>query len=1167
MVIFRRSFIIDFLRTLLRSKMRFLSILAIIALGVGFYAGINATQPNMVLSADKYYQEQNLADFRIISPLGIKQDDIRQVLQLPGIEQAYPGYTQDLFLVAEDGTRSTARLISVASRDEDSNALNRPIVVEGRLPAAADEIVIDNGLKVPDSVVIGSLLTAVLPAEGSVADVLQESVFKVVGFAISPLFINIDRGQTSIGDGSVDFFAYIPQESFALESFTDISLRTADSLRLTAYTPEYDQHLLPLKTQIEALGESIIAAETEKMREDIGRGKSELEAGKADAEAKLAEAAASLDNAEAELEQGEAELIQKEEEYRQEITDGRLELAEGRRELDKGRILYFSSYITWLQGYNQYQDGRDELSTARARLDNARLQIEQAERDLDAAGQQLAAARALLDRMQELITILQNTQQVLSAGADIDEAQLRLLIDEIRVYAPDLAQELENYSADPDADESLLKSLISTVLSWLEDEYAAANAEYLEGMAEYEAGRKKLAASRIEYEDGLADYHQGMEQLEAAKAELDQGRLELDAAQLEIEAGEARIAAGESELEQAESRLERELDQGRSELEAARRDLEAARIQFNQERQSVMAEISRAEADIREAERQLLEIPQQWFVLTRDDNPGYADYGADARRIGAVARIFPLFFFLVAALVCFTTMTRMIEEERIQVGTMKALGYGSMAIASKYMAYALSASMIGSVIGLLFGFNTFPRSIMNAYGLLYEIPYVLAPFHINYAAFSIFVALLTVFLAMTASVRELRSTPAILMQPRAPKPGKRILLEKIEPLWSRLSFSHKLAARNIFRYKQRLMMTVIGIAGCTALLLTGFGLKDSINAIIGKQFDDIFIYDGQLMIDTEQPAAEAAMTELLAEHKDITSYQKTHMESISITSFSSGSAHSASLLVVEDPPSISDFIFLQERESRKPLHLGNDGAIITEKLSELIQADQGDSIVFRDADNRTYTIRIAGIAENYLTHYVYMSPDYFEQVTYRQPVYNGAVFNLENPQNIDQSAFQEDLLTRDFVLGSMLTLEISSEFGNTLDSLNYVVLILIISAGALAFVVLYNLININITERIREIATIKVLGFRDREVSMYVFREIMVLTVIGTVAGLFLGILLHRFVMNTMEVDNMMFGKEINLLSYIFSIALTMLFSVLVNVTMHYKLRRIKLAESLKSVE
>jgi putative ABC transport system permease protein len=386
-------------------------------------------------------------------------------------------------------------------------------------------------------------------------------------------------------------------------------------------------------------------------------------------------------------------------------------------------------------------------------------------------------------------------------------------------------------------------------------------------------------------------------------------------------------------------------------------------------------------------------------------------------------------------------------------------------------------------------------------------------------------------------------------------------------LWRRLSFSHKVTSRNLFRYKKRLLMTIIGIAGCTALLLTGFGLRDSVNAIMGKQFDKIFLYDGLVYLDTAKAPSADAVDKFVAARPGVTGTMEMRNETVSALLEGTGRSYEANLLIPEDPAGFPSFISLHDRATQAPIALPGDGAVITEKLSELLHVKPGDTMRYQDAENRTYEIKVAAVAENYLTHYIYLSPAYFDKVTVRAPEYNAIAFNLANPDGAGEPAMKTDLMAHPGVLGAMFTRSMAANFRDEIGSLNYVVLVLILSAGALAFIVLYNLTNINITERIREIATIKVLGFRDREVSAYIYRENVLLTIGGTALGLLMGVALHRFVMGTMEIDTMMFGKSIELLSYGLSILLTFGFSVLVNVFMYYKLRRVKMVESLKSVE
>ena len=546
-------------------------------------------------------------------------------------------------------------------------------------------------------------------------------------------------------------------------------------------------------------------------------------------------------------------------------------------------------------------------------------------------------------------------------------------------------------------------------------------------------------------------------------------------------------------------------------------------------------------------------------------NPGYSGYGDDAKRIGAIAKVFPLFFFLVAALVALTTMTRMVDEERVQIGTLKALGYGTITIASKYLIYALISSLTGAIIGLVVGYKLFPFVIMNAYGMMYDIPVKLMPFHWNYAIISVILAIVTTTVAtLFAIIHELQAEPAILMQPKAPKPGKRIFLERIKPFWSRLSFSQKVSFRNVFRYKRRFFMTVLGIAGCTGLLLTGFGIRDSVNDIMGKQFSEIFLYDGQIIIDDDKLTLED-VHDLLATNSDIQDYLPVQMEKIDVEA--NGRTYEANLMVPLDIETFTKMIDLHERTTGKPVPLEADGVVITEKLAKLLDVGLGDTFSFINPEHIRYEVKVGGIAENYLMHYIYMPPEYYEEIANTDAVVNSAMFTIKDQENLSAQQFKEELLEHDGVLSIVFLSDIEEEFNDMMGNLNFVIIVIILSAGALAFLVLFNLTNINITERIREIATIKVLGFRDHEVDAYIFRENMLLTLVGTFLGLFLGVLFHKYIIRTMEIDSMMFGQQAHPESFLWSILLTLIFTLLVNLFMHRKLKRVNMVESLKSVE
>ncbi len=1167
----KKSFGKDIRRSILKSRARFLSIMAIIALGVGFFAGINASEPDMILSADRYYKDSRLADFRLVSPLGFKPEDIEAVRQTTGVETIQEGFMKDVFLISDTGTTATARLFSYDAADYVTNTgLSVPQLKEGRLPENSGEIAIETGFGVPPEIGLGSQVKVFLPEGEILQDSLATDTYTVVGRITSPMYLDFERGQTNIGDGSVSFFAYIAEVDFVMDKVTDVFVRTTDTQRLTAYSEAYKAHLDPITTQFESLGDRAIGAETKLLRDELNEGKEELKQNKEKAERELADAEKQLVDAEREIEDGERELAENEAKYTRELEDKRVLLEKGRAELNAGLMKYFEGYTTWLEGYIAYLDGRDQLNVSKQQLDDAKVQIEQGEKDLAEAKIQLDAAKVMLDTLKATLDSLKKTRDALPTdGTGLSQDAFDSLIAELRKTSPELADALtERFVPDDPGQTAQLGLALEISIIQMEQTYDVQKRQYDDGLAQYQEGVAELAKGKREYESGLAQYNSGLATLNRSKVELDRGKVELDKAKQTLASSEAKLTAGEAQLTKGEQDLIRELEEGRQKLAQARVDLAEGRATFEAEKADALAQIADAEEKIRDAERKIIEIPDSWFVLTRDGNPGYSSYGDDARRIGAVAKVFPLFFFLVAALVCLTTMTRMVEEERVQIGTLKALGYSSLAISAKYLIYALAASLVGAFIGLAVGFRLFPGLVMNAYGMMYQIPVRLTPDHLDYALISILLAVVTtVSAALGATLQELRAHPAVLMQPKAPKPGKRIMLERIKPLWRRLSFSHKVTARNIFRYKQRFLMTAIGIAGCTALLVTGFGLRDSINAIMDKQFGEIFLYDGLVVTNTDKEPAKRDLAVILGADDQVKDYTPVLSETVSTLKSGSSRTFEANLIVPDDADAFRAFYDLHERVSREPLLLPDEGAIISEKLAGLLDIKVGGDLTYRDTENRTYTVRVAGIAENYLTHYIYLSPRAFDRLTFRTPVFNTAVFNVEDPDRIDEKAFKERLLSHEGVQATLFTQGIADDFGKTIKSLNLVVLVLILSAGALAFVVLYNLTNINITERIREIATIKVLGFRDKEVSAYVYRENVILTLIGTLGGLALGFVLHRFVMGTMEIDNMMFGKNVQWISYLLSAVLTMAFTVIVNLVMFRQLQKINMVESLKAIE
>jgi len=571
---------------------------------------------------------------------------------------------------------------------------------------------------------------------------------------------------------------------------------------------------------------------------------------------------------------------------------------------------------------------------------------------------------------------------------------------------------------------------------------------------------------------------------------------------------------------------------------------------------------------IADADEKISKIEKpQWYILDRNSNAGYSSYEDDTGRIDAIAKIFPVFFFIVAAFVCLTTMTRMVEEHRTQIGTYKALGYGNLSIASKFLIYAAIASIFGSIVGLSVGLKLFPYVIADAYSMLYKLPPILMPLRIDYIFWITLGALICTSTAVyLACYKELREHPASLMRPKSPKMGKRVLLERVPFIWSRLNFFSKVTIRNLFRYKKRLVMTLLGVAGCTALMLAGFGLRDAISSIVPLQYGEVFQYNSMIIIDENAKAADSTdVVNILESNENISDILNIRLKNLDAGS--NDEWQKINLLVPQDSNKIDKFISIHEMDSKKSIKLTDDGVVIGEKLAKILKLKVGSEITIKESEFKKVTVKVAAINENYTLHYVYMTPKLYEKVFGQKLVLNSILANMQQVSKSAEDKISGDLVDNNAILQVNFTSSNKKSFTDMVNSLNSVVFVMIISAGALAFVVLYNLTNINITERIREIASIKVLGFYDLEVSQYVFRENIILTVIDTCVGLLGGIVLNKFVLQTSETDVVMFGREIYWYSYVFAAALTIAFAVLVNILMHFKLKKISMIESLKSVE
>lgn len=911
----------------------------------------------------------------------------------------------------------------------------------------------------------------------------------------------------------------------------------------------------------------------------IEEAKKELEEGRRqydDSKKELDDAQAEVDAARKEMAEGSAQLDSAQWEIdrnRAELSEGRAQIEAAKKELEDGREQYengLAEYQTNLERVNQAKDilarAEEEVRRLEEQEDTdpnilaiAQAAVQAANEGLAQAEQQLADGAAQLEEAKKQIedgelAIAENEQKIADGEAQLDDAQRQLdagmaelsagrsRIDEAQRQIDEGRKQLEEAKIKLDDGERQMT-----------DGYA----EYAAGLEEYLKNSELLAEGRREYDKGLRDYLEGLEQYNDGLAKIEDGEKQYYEGMLTIAEKRGKLADGSDRYEQGLI----ELEDAKKKYEEGLRDYEDGVYEFERE-------IAKAERELADAREKIADVGNaEWYIFKRDDNTGYAEYDSNSERINKIAAIFPVFFLLVAGLVCLTTMSRMVEEQRTQVGTLKALGYSKGAIMRHYMTYAVSGAAAGGIIGAIGGCFLFPSVIVYAYSMMY----IITDIHYLFTPENMIVSIGSMVLAIAATVffscsKALQETPASLMRPKAPKAGKRVLIERIPFLWNNMNFFAKVSGRNLFRYKRRMFMTIVGIAGCTALSLTGFGLKNSITDIVDLQYNQIYKYSGYMAYDEDIKLSELnSIYDTLLDYDENTKYTRALIKQYG-TEFS-GNNVQVYVTAVEDAELFETFVDFHERVSREKLTLA-DGAVITEKAAKLLNAEVGDEITVTVSDGVNRKVKIAGITEQYTSHYLYVSEDLYKEVFGGAPDYNMIYFDNGISRDEDvQNGFTEHMLKNENVLAVIMNASSLSSVHDTLQIMDLVTVVLIVSAAALAFVVLYNLTNVNITERIREIATLKVLGFYDAEVSSYVFRENIILSIMGGFAGLFLGHALCLFVINTAEIDEVMFGRSIHFPSYIWALLVTVAFSLIVNLIMTRVLKKISMVESLKSVE
>ena len=1073
---------------------RYLAIFAIIALGAGLFVGLRLSRPDFLETYNNYTNKTNFYDFRLVSTLGLTDEDLAEVKKMDGVKLAEGAVGADfLFNTADEDN-----LIMMAQSIPEN--VNQIKLKAGRMPEKANECLADPDMYSKDD--IGSTIKLSKDNSEQTFDTFAYDEYTIVGLAYSVLYINMERGSSTLGNGSVKGYIYIPMDGFSTDYYTDIYV-CVDSEGYV-YSDEYEQ-----STQKYVDGLEKFMSERAVIRHDaiIDDAMSQLD----DAKKQYEDGKTQYDAAKAEYDAGYAEYVQKK-------SDTEAQLEQARKEIENAeRMMGDSSVIDQKQA---------ELDAAKAELDKGQAEYERGLKQFN------AKAKLAYGAVDEQIAYYEN--RIIDKQNDIAAQNA-----EIESLNAQLAEAQAN-------GDSLKARLIEWKIKTANDRISRDNADIERYNERLEVHRQKRAEVDAELEPYRKQLEDAKAQLDAGYAQIESGQAELDAAREMISSGGAKLEAAKKQYEQGKAEAERGFAEAEKELASGKAQLDAAK------------------AELDSAEKQIKNINHaDTYVLDRDTNAGYVCFESDTNVVQSVASVFPVFFFLVAALVCLTTMTRMIADQRTQIGIMKALGYSSGAIIGKYMFYSGSATVFGCIFGIAAGSFAFPAVVWFGYGLIYNLSGLTFTMDWPLAA-GITAANLAVTLLVTwyCCAKELKCAPAELIRPKAPEAGKRILLERIPVVWNDMSFMQKVSARNIMRYKKRIFMMLLGIGGCTALVLTALGLNDTIQNVVTRQYDDIILYDYEITMayDMNEEEQEIFFRDAGDDIKDVVFLYR------GLAEVSGSDAIKSATLTVTDGKKLCKYIDLSY--DGEPIdYPGRGEAAINYNLArQLGGIEVGDEIKLTTSEKKELTVTVSALFDNYVDSFVFISPETCEEQLGEVPEYKSALANAPDGADVNRCA---EALTHDVdgVRGVTLSTDIKERMSSMLDGLLVVVAAIILCAGLLAFIVLYNLTNINISERIREIATLKVLGFYPNEAAHYVFRENLILTGAGAVFGLGLGVALHAFVMNAIKVDMMYFKPHISFLSFAVSIVITFVFAMIVNAIMRRRIDNIDMAGALKSIE
>lgn len=1048
----KKALLKDSVKEIRKTYKRFLSILLMSLLGVGFFAGIRATSPDMRKTIDNYYNEQNFYDIQMISTLGLTDEDIKLIKSNEYVSEVYGSFSKEALVNISNNSEPVVKVHSLLD-------INKVILIDGRLPQSDSECVVEQGFLTQTAKKIGD--TIVLEDSD---DSFNNDTLTIVGTVESPLYITRDRGSGTLGTGKIDYYIYTNSTNFNLDVYTELYIKIKNENSYLTTSDEYSKLANSALDSINGYEEQINTRRYDEL---------------------IKEANDKVDEAQQEID-----------DYRKQIEDSKVSINSQKNSLDT----MFADYD------KQIQDGKVQLDDAQKTLDEQRITA------------------------QEQINNALNTKTTLEEN--LSKVEMGITI------ATDKNNQIFNILENP-GDLS-------------EDEI-----NYLKGLkVEIEAEIESLNQNKGELEEAIYLIDNTVNQINQ----------ELEDAQTTIDDQKIALTQKENEINSYKQEAYGLIDDYLVQIDNSERELNENQIELDKNREEFNNQIKEAEDEIIDAREEVANIEHpKLYILSRDDNTGFNGFKQDTQSIENIGRVFPILFFVIATLISLNSMTRMVEEQRQQIGTLKALGYTKLQISFKYILYASLATVFGGILGMSIGFYLIPKVIWMMYQMMYTIPNFVVEFNFEAGALGLWFAIICIVGAtIYTCYKELREKPAILMRPKAPKLGKRVLLEKIPFIWNRFNFTTKVTIRNMFRYKKRFLMTIIGILGCTALILAGFGLKDSITSIIGNQYGEVFRYN--YMIGVKSSLSDDEITKFnneILNRDDVELSVKTYLSTTTITS--GEVSEDVQIMITEKKEDLYSIVNLTDLDGNK-VELDDNTIYLTDKLSQLLDVNEGDTVTLENSDEEPVEIKVGKIVRNYVYHYAYMSKDLYNNLigeySTNMLIVKNNDFGLNNLDN-----FSRDIMS-DNRVSSLTDIEtMKGMISDMMESLNYVVWVLIVSSGLLAFVVLYNLANVNISERIRELATIKVLGFYDNEVYNYISKETTILTFMGIVIGLFGGVALTSFILKTCEINVLRFVTLIHPISYVYAALITILFTLIVNFVTYFALKKINMIESLKSVE